>query len=280
MISHSISEPIWPHDVAGPNVEIIQKKVLTEDNFLKSSLKGMNASKSKEDESEYNFSVRIKMLQEKGSDIIHCDQIRRISTFFAYSTIFSVCSRAQTLMQSTIVPLQPELSILPIRFLGDIFYSLDFSQHYIYPSWQPSSESMVSKIVQLKHITERILSVLQHFLWLRQGELLYALMLLEKAITGRATSKSFKLSFENASMALLISVMISHKCNCDTPLPNKWWSNLFNISLNDVNQSEIVLLQAVAFHVPLSSEVYSLVAETWDRINTVPLSFPFITPPH
>ncbi|KAA6396240.1 MAG: hypothetical protein EZS28_008236 [Streblomastix strix] len=59
--------------------------------------------------------------------------------------------------------------------------------------------------------------------------------------------KPFIITKENASMALLVSVLIAHKMSNDKPLSNKWWADLFSIHLIDLTQSEIVLLRALCF---------------------------------
>jgi hypothetical protein len=88
-------------------------------------------------------------------------------------------------------------------------------------------------------------------IWLRDVK--YAIVLLERALTGGDSTIPFVLNQENFAMAFLTALILAQKVlSVDKPFSNAGWARLFGISLEVLNSSEEFLLTKIQFQAGVS----------------------------
>ncbi|KAH7825606.1 uncharacterized protein MONOS_2449 [Monocercomonoides exilis] len=88
------------------------------------------------------------------------------------------------------------------------------------------------------------------------SELLVALSLIDSLSRRHWQHGRFALNKENVFLVVLVTVMIAHKCSCDKPYLNGWWSRTFRAPLRMINEMERLILHLLTYDVNVSPHTY------------------------
>lgn len=82
------------------------------------------------------------------------------------------------------------------------------------------------------------------------------------------------ISEANLGTLLVCGTLLALKMNRDHPVRNSWWSKMFNISLDVLNESENVFLNKIGFSCYLSESCYSCLFRYFiiPTLKSIPLS--------
>ena len=103
-----------------------------------------------------------------------------------------------------------------------------------------------------------LLQVMKVQLHIRESELLYGLILLERFLN--KSPSEFDLQLNNLPMTFVVCIMLAHKMSTDRPIKNSLWSGVFKIPLSYLNQSEIFVLKAIDYNLNITwQSIFDLV---------------------
>lgn len=118
----------------------------------------------------------------------------------------------------------------------------------------PNSVEQKKVFRKIYNATSYILKVLVAKMHLRRSELCRALILIERAIMLSKGDKIMRLTGDNSSMGLVVSILLSQKCSSDHSYSNLFFSRLFEIPLNNLAESELFFLEVLNFNLCISEE--------------------------
>ncbi|KAA6364686.1 MAG: hypothetical protein EZS28_039787 [Streblomastix strix] len=112
----------------------------------------------------------------------------------------------------------------------------------------------------LNIITVENVKVLLEFVQLRSpltlGELLTALHVLETLLRKCRQKNDNTVSAENFGTALVCIFIVTLKFLRDIPYRNSWWAQKFNMNLQTINESEVVILQLMDWQMWMSDKSF------------------------
>ncbi|KAH7822084.1 uncharacterized protein MONOS_2905 [Monocercomonoides exilis] len=88
------------------------------------------------------------------------------------------------------------------------------------------------------------------------SELLVALSLIDALSRRHWQQGRFALNKDNVFLVILVTIMIAHKCSCDKPYTNGWWSRTFHAPLAMINGTEMLILQLLSYDVSIPAVVF------------------------
>lgn len=103
----------------------------------------------------------------------------------------------------------------------------------------------------IKEKTRHMFHFVCHYAPVTIGEIIHSIYLFYQLVEieeeNKVESQISLVTEDNLGTLLMCAMLISVKMDRDVPFRNSWWAKLFRISLEVVNQSELVFLEKLEF---------------------------------
>ena len=118
--------------------------------------------------------------------------------------------------------------------------------------WTPSTTEELSWKDYFYRITKYLLERMGYYLRVREIECLEGVLLFERFV--QRAQHHFAVTKESFAMTFTVFMILSNKLNADAPFSNRTWSEVFEIKLADLCDSECFFLQHVSDQLHMSGE--------------------------
>ncbi|KAH7829624.1 uncharacterized protein MONOS_38 [Monocercomonoides exilis] len=133
-----------------------------------------------------------------------------------------------------------------------------------YPSETPALCVNRPFFHSLRSVIEIILETANKAIKLSETDLVMILCLLDKLMV-QVQKRRFSFTLDNATMIVVVAIILNNKFGSDRFHRNSTWSKMFNIPLRYLNQSELVFLQAIDYKVDITwtaKHLFKVAAQT------------------
>lgn len=176
--------------------------------------------------------------------MFHTKLIPLLSSYISLSFLFLTYHLD---IPKTDVPSLPEYSNSPflIPLLGRPLS--DLKNPLLCKLWcLPIDKSYEEQHQKLTKAIERIFYKASGKSVMMESDILFCLCLMDRLLR-EGGDRGMPIKLKNATMIVVICLMLVNKFNTDQPMQNLFWSNLYSIPLKSLNKSELAVLSALDY---------------------------------